>query len=70
MPKKSILKEPGGDLKANNSFQIQSWEKHVRQTLVFMSNKGLEKSSISIFQGFFGSIEEIIIAGKRINTRL
>ena len=61
---KQIKFEGGwGILKARNSFQIQSWTRYLRLTLVFMCSWRYGKSSISIFQVFAGT-EKILILGE------
>ena len=49
---------------------LQSWPKYFRQTVVFCEIAPYGKSSISIFQEFFASIDRILILGARLSTRL
>ena len=49
---------------------VQPWTKYLRENLVLMCNSVLWKSSISISQNVFASIDKIFILGGRISTRL
>ena len=50
--------------------KLQSWTKYLRQTLVFVSTREYGKSSISIFQKFFASIEKAFILGERLSSMI
>ena len=49
---------------------LQSWPKYLRQTVVFCEIAPYGKSSISIFEEFFASIDKILIMGARLGAGL
>ena len=53
-----------------NQWYLQSFTKYLRQTLVFMLNSTLRKSSIAIFQELLASIEKFFILAGRLSTGL
>ena len=63
------MKRAGGELEVKYCLKRQSWRKYLRQTVKFLKLfyeiALYEKSSNSIFQEFFASIDKILILGSK-----
>ena len=64
------FEEVWGKLKSKKGFQIQSFTKYLRLTLVFLEIVHYGKSLTSVFQECFDSINGIFILKWRLSTRL
>ena len=60
-----MFKEVWGKIEAKNCFQIQSWTKHLRETLVFISNRALQEKFNFCFSEVFCKYGKKFYFGKK-----